>query len=72
MSSDLAILLPTDSETMPVDVFVGATGYVVLVQEYTTPEAESYLRIRIKPDDAKALCMAITNAARAARKTSKP
>lgn len=72
MNSDLATILPTDPEIMPVDVFIGATGYVVLVQEHTTPESESYLRIRIKPDDAKALCMAITNAARAARKASKP
>lgn len=67
----LASLFPTDAE-MPVEVFVGATGYVVLLQEHTTLEAESYLRIRIRPDDAKALCVAISNAARAARKASKP
>ncbi|MBX9820852.1 MAG: hypothetical protein K2Y19_09370 [Afipia birgiae] len=72
MSGTLESILPTDPEIMPVDVFVGATGYVVLVQEHTTPEAESYLRIRIRPDDAKALCMAITNAAREARKARKP
>lgn len=72
MSGALEGILPTDPEVMPVDVFIGATGFVVLVQEHTEPEAETYQRIRIRPDDAKALCMAITNAARAARKASKP
>lgn len=72
MSDALGSILPTDPDLMPVDVLLGATGYIVLVQEHTTPEAESYLRIRVRPDQARALCTAITNAARAARKAGKP
>jgi len=44
---------------MPVDVFVGALGHVILCQEWTTELEERYLRIVIPRGTAKALAATI-------------
>jgi hypothetical protein len=50
-------------EVMPVDVFVGGGGHVVLCQEWTSIEnGESYSRILIKPADAEAVCKRLMRA----------
>lgn len=69
----LAKIFPVDPVLMPVEVFVGGNGDIVLLQEVPSLQfGERYLRVMVRPDQAKALCMAITNAARAARKAGKP
>jgi hypothetical protein len=48
---------------MPIDVFIGGDGDLVLVQEVTEPEGETYLRLRIDLRDCDALCASIRTAA---------
>jgi len=55
-------------EVMPVDVFVGGCGHVVLCQEWTDQKSESYLRVMINPADAENVCRQIMAAAEKARK----
>ena len=52
---------------MPLDIFVGGGGDLVIVQEWTTPGEERYLRIIANMDDAESICERIMKAAREAR-----
>jgi hypothetical protein len=52
---------------MPVDVFVGGCGHIVLCQEYSTEKEECYLRVMINPRDAEKVALQILKAARKAR-----
>jgi hypothetical protein len=40
------------NETMPAECFEGGTGDLVIVQEYTSPDSETYVRIRVPMSDA--------------------
>jgi hypothetical protein len=54
-------------ETMPAECFEGGTGDLVICQEHTCQDGESYLRIRVPMSDAVKLANDIlTLAARAA------
>ncbi len=65
--TDIASLQPSDTELMPVDVFIGGAGDIVLVQEIPSIEfGERYLRIRIRPGQIDAVLKAIENARRGA------
>lgn len=55
-------------EVMPIDVFVGGCGHVVLCQEWPDLTGESYLRVMLNERDAEKLCQKIMAAAREARK----
>lgn len=55
-------------EVMPVDVFVGGCGHIVLCQEYSTEKEECYLRVMINPRDAEKVALQILEAARKARR----
>jgi hypothetical protein len=47
-------------EVMPVDVFVGGCGHIVLCQEWPDmKEGETYLRVLMKPDQAESVCQQI-------------
>jgi len=56
-------------EIMPVDVFVGGCGHIVLCQEWTDEKSESYLRVMINAADAESICKQIMAAAAKARRT---
>lgn len=47
------------SALMPVEVFVGGLGHVVLCQEWTTELEDRYLRIVVPRGTAKALAASI-------------
>ncbi|MGO3931787.1 hypothetical protein [Rhodopseudomonas pseudopalustris] len=49
---------------MPVEAFIGGNGDVVLLQEITQPDGETFIRIMVDPKNCAALCAAITAAAR--------
>lgn len=55
-------------EVMPVDVFRGGCGHIVLCQEYTTDKEESYLRVMIDPSDAERVALQILALAKEARR----
>jgi hypothetical protein len=42
-------------QTMPATVFEGGTGDLVIVQEYTSPDSETYVRVLIPMKDAATL-----------------
>jgi hypothetical protein len=42
-------------ETMPVEVFEGGTGALVICQEYTQETGETYVRVSLPMSDAIAL-----------------
>ena len=46
-------------EVMPVDVFKGGCGHIVLCQEWSTEREESFLRIFINERDAEKIAMRI-------------
>lgn len=46
-------------EVMPVDVFKGGAGHIVLCQEWSTEREESFLRIFINERDAEKVAMRI-------------
>lgn len=48
--------------TMPVEVFIGGTGDLVLLQEQPDPAGEAYFRMIVHPDDADALIDEIRSA----------
>jgi hypothetical protein len=48
---------------MPVDVFVGSGGDIIILQEWPELAGEKYIRIFIDPKDAGAVCRAIKAAA---------
>jgi hypothetical protein len=50
-------------ETMPAECFQGGTGDLVIVQEYTTPDSETYVRVRIPMSDAARLASDILKVA---------
>jgi len=52
---------------MPVDVFAGAGGDIVILQEWPGILGEHYVRIFIDPKDAEAVCRGIMAAAAKAR-----
>jgi hypothetical protein len=53
---------------MPVDVFVGGGGHIVLCQEWPDmQEGETYLRILIQQGDAEKVCEQIMAMARKVR-----
>lgn len=54
-------------EVMPVEVYKGGCGHIVLCQEWSTEKEESYLRIMINERDAEKVAMQILEAARKAR-----
>jgi len=54
-------------EVMPVDVFVGGCGHIVLCQEHSSEKEEFYLRVMIDPRDAEKVAMQILETARKAR-----
>lgn len=54
-------------EVMPIDVFVGGCGHIVLCQEWTTDAKESFLRVMVNERDAERLCEQIMASARKAR-----
>jgi hypothetical protein len=55
-------------EVMPLDVFVGGCGHIVLCQEWTEPGTdETYLRVMIHERDAERICQQIMASARKAR-----
>ena len=55
------------AETMPPEVFEGATGDLVICQEWSTEKNERYLRIRVPMAHAVALAERILAVARGAR-----
>jgi hypothetical protein len=54
-------------EVMPIDVFVGGCGHIVLCQEWPSIKEETYLRVMLNERDAEELCRQIMAAARKAR-----
>lgn len=54
-------------EVMPIDVYKGAGGHIVLCQEYSTQSKESYLRIMMNPRDAEKVALQILHVAREVR-----
>ncbi len=54
-------------EVMPVEIFQGGCGHIVLCQEWGTALEESYLRIMINPRDAEKVALQILEVARKAR-----
>jgi hypothetical protein len=40
---------------LPADVFIGGTGEVVLIQERSEPDGETYYRIFVRPDEVETL-----------------
>jgi hypothetical protein len=55
------------AETMAPDVFEGATGMLVICQEWTGEKSESFSRIAVPMADAVALAECILAVARGAR-----
>jgi hypothetical protein len=55
------------TETMAPDVFEGATGMLVICQEWSSAENESFSRIAVPMADAVALAERILTVARGAR-----
>ncbi|MHC2424137.1 hypothetical protein ACVII1_007139 [Bradyrhizobium elkanii] len=53
---------------MPVEVFIGGNGDLVLLQEHTRQGDETYLRIMVDIDNAEALADQIRAVALSARK----
>jgi hypothetical protein len=58
-SAAISDLFPVDPELMPVEVFIGGNGDVVLLQEHTTAGEESYLRICVRRRDAETIATKI-------------
>lgn len=54
-------------EVMPIDVFKGGCGHIVLCQEWSTETEESYLRVMLNERDAERLAMRILAVAREVR-----
>jgi hypothetical protein len=55
------------AKTMFPDVFEGATGMLVICQECSNEDSESYLRVSVPMADAVALAESILAVARGAR-----
>jgi len=53
-------------DVMPVEIYVGGCGHVVICQEWSTQEKESYLRVMVDPRDAEKVAMQIMETARKA------
>lgn len=54
-------------EVMPVEVYEGMNGDLVLMQEWSKPEAEHYVRIIMRMEDAEAIAERILAVAKKAR-----
>jgi hypothetical protein len=59
----------TEKLTPPVDVFVNASGEIVLCQEWPEPAGEKYMMVFINTSDAEIVCREIMAAVRTARRT---
>jgi hypothetical protein len=46
-------------EVMPIEVFEGGCGHIVLCQEWAELTGESYLRVMLNKRDAEELCRRI-------------
>lgn len=53
---------------LPVEVFVGGGGDIVILQEWPNTKGEEYLRVFINPDDAEKVCQQIMSAAKETRR----
>lgn len=56
-----------DQEFMPLQVFEGGNGDLVIMQEYSTPSEEKYLRVITSMSNAEELCVQIMAIAKKAR-----
>lgn len=56
-----------DTKFMPVDIFEGGNGDLVLCQEWPSIDRERYLRVMVPMGDAEKLAMQILAVARASR-----
>ena len=59
MTRVLQRLFPTDPVFMPVDVYIGGKGDIIIRQETTSPTGESYQLILIRRDQVHMLCEAM-------------
>jgi hypothetical protein len=54
-------------DVMPLQVYEGALGHIVIMEELPDLSGEQYLRVRLNPRDAEALCEKIMAVAKRAR-----
>ncbi|MGY4572597.1 hypothetical protein [Bradyrhizobium sp. USDA 3256] len=66
----LDAIIPARRKFMPIDVFIGGNGDVVLVQEITDPKEDGYLRLIVDFDHAESLAEKINEVVRAKRESA--
>jgi hypothetical protein len=57
----------SDTCCLPVEVFEGAGGDLVILQEFPGIQGETFVRVFISMDDAERLCADIMRVARSAK-----